>query len=214
LAAAGTSTLLEGSPDSGVVLVLAHGAGADMHGDFMTSVAGGLVERGHAVCRFNFHYADKGRRSPDRADVLEATYERVVEAVGQELEFDRLIIGGKSMGGRIASQIAASGTEIDGLVFLGYPLHPPGRPDRLRAEHLSKVRAPMLFVEGTRDPFCPLETLYKVLEDVDAKTDVAVIEGGDHSFKVRKASGGSTADAWAEVVAKTDDWISRSVPAS
>lgn len=209
LAAAGTSTLVEGSPDSGVVVVLAHGAGADMRADFMTAVAGGLVARGHAVCRFNFAYADKGRRSPDRADALEETYERVVAAVRTDLEFDRLIIGGKSMGGRIASQIAASGTEVDGVVFLGYPLHPPGKPERLRAEHLRRVRAPMLFIEGTRDPFCPLETLYGVLADVDAHTEVAVIEDGDHSFKVRKSSGRSTTDAWAEVITATDDWIRR-----
>jgi predicted alpha/beta-hydrolase family hydrolase len=209
LTGAGTSTLVEGSPASGVVLVLAHGAGADMHADFMGNVAGGLVARGHAVCRFNFSYADKGRRSPDRADVLEATFTRVVEAVKGHLQFDRLIIGGKSMGGRIASQIAASGTDVDGLVFLGYPLHPPGKPERLRVEHLSRVRAPMLFVEGTRDPFCPLATLYRVLEDVGAHTEVAVIDDGDHSFKVRKSSGRSTTDAWAEVVAATDDWIGR-----
>lgn len=209
LAAAGISTLVEGSPESGVVVVLAHGAGADMHADFMSEVAGGLVARGHAVCRFNFAYVDKGRRSPDRADVLEQTYDRVVEAVRKDLEFDRLIIGGKSMGGRIASQIAAAGTEVDGVVFLGYPLHPPGKPERLRAEHLSRVRAPMLFIEGTRDPFCRLETLDAVLEDLDAQTEVAVIEGGDHSFKVRKSSGRSTTDAWAEVIAASDDWIRR-----
>jgi uncharacterized protein len=191
------------------VVVLAHGAGVDMHADFMSEVAAGLVAGGHAVCRFNFPYADKGRRSPDRADVLEETYERVVRAVKKDLEFDSLIIGGKSMGGRIASQIAASGTEVDGLVFLGYPLHPPGKPERLRSEHLSRVRARMLFIEGTRDPFCPLETLYTVLEDVDAQTEVAVIEDGDHSFKVRKSSGRSTRDAWAEVIAATDDWIRR-----
>jgi uncharacterized protein len=209
LAAAGTSTLVEGSPDSGVVVVLAHGAGADMHAEFMNGMAGGLIERGHAVCRFNFAYADKGRRSPDRSDVLEETYDRVVQAVREDLEFDRLIIGGKSMGGRIASQIAARGTKVDGVVFLGYPLHPPGKPERLRSEHLSRVGAPMLFVEGTRDPFCPLETLYAVLEDLDAQTEVAVIEDGDHSFKVRKSSGRSTTDAWAEVIAATDDWVRR-----
>jgi predicted alpha/beta-hydrolase family hydrolase len=209
LRAAGTSILVEGSPESGVVVVLAHGAGADMHAHFMGEVAGGLVARGHAACRFNFAYADKGRRSPDRADVLEQTYERVVDAVRKDLEFDRLIIGGKSMGGRIASQIAAAGAEVDGLVFLGYPLHPPGKPERLRAEHLSRVRAPMLFIEGTRDPFCPLETLYSVLEDLDAQTEVAAIEDGDHSFKVRKSSGRSTSDAWAEVIAATDGWIRR-----
>jgi uncharacterized protein len=182
-----------------------------MHGDFMTTVAGELTERGHAVCRFNFPYADAGRRSPDRAEVLEAVFEHVVGAVREELTFDRLVIGGKSMGGRIASHLAAGGSDVEGLVFLGYPLHPPGKPERLRAEHLSRIRAPMLFVEGTRDPFCPLDTLNKVLGDVPAPTEVAVIDEGDHSFKVRKSSGRSTQDAWAEVVAATDDWITRIV---
>lgn len=205
----GTSTLVEGSPDGGVVFVLAHGAGADMHGDFMSAVAAGLVGRGHAVCRFNFPYADKGRRSPDRADVLEDTYRRVVDAVRDTLVFDRIIVGGKSLGGRVASQIAAAGAAIEGLVFLGYPLHPPGKPERLRAEHLKRVRAPMLFVEGTRDPFCPLATLQAMLEDIEAPAEIAVIDDGDHSFKVPKSSGRSTADAWDEVVAATDDWIRR-----
>ena len=111
------------------------------------------------------------------------------------------------MGGRIASHVSASGEPLDGLVFLGYPLHPPGRPERIRDAHLPDVKAPMLFVEGTRDPFCPLETLDAVLERLDTPTEVAVIEDGDHSFKVRKSSGRTSKEALTEVVEAVAGWI-------
>lgn len=120
-----------------------------------------------------------------------------------------MFAGGKSMGGRIASQVVAGGTDVDGLVFLGYPLHPPGKPERLRADHLAAIRPPMLFVEGTRDPFCPLATLEKVLDGLSAQTDLVVISDGDHSYRVRKSSGRSTADAWSEVAGAVRDWIIR-----
>lgn len=111
------------------------------------------------------------------------------------------------MGGRIASHVSANGIDVDGLVFFGYPLHPPGRPERLRDEHLYKVDAPMLFVEGTRDPFCPLATLESVRGKIGARTDLVVIDDGDHSFKVRKSSGRTTQDAWTELVDKSAEWI-------
>ena len=111
------------------------------------------------------------------------------------------------MGGRIASHIVAAGTPAAGLVFHGYPLHPPGRPERIRKAHLADIKVPMLFVEGTRDPFCPLDTLESVRKELKAKTEVAVIADGDHSFKVRKSSGRDTAAAWEEVVDITAAWI-------
>jgi hypothetical protein len=189
-------------------VILAPGAGAGMDHPFMSTVAAGLASEGFRVWRFNFLYQERGRKSPDRAQVLEETYRAVVDqARGRGAGI--LIAGGKSMGGRIASQIAAGGAPVDGLVFHGYPLHPPGRPDRMRDAHLHDITIPMLFVEGTRDPFCPLETLEKVRADLGAPNDLVVIDDGDHSFRVRKSSGRSTKEALETVVHATAEWIRR-----
>lgn len=201
------SVAFDGNEDARTLLVLAHGAGGDLSGEFMAYFAGNLGNEDLLVCRFNFRYAELKKKAPDRQAVLEDTYRAVVEAIRAERKQQRLIVGGKSMGCRIASQVAASGTGVDGLVFLGYPLHPPGRPERLRDSHLPQVGAPMLFVEGTRDPFCPLETLRGVLAVRRLDATVAVIEDGDHSLKVRKSSGRSTRDAWAEAVSAIQSWI-------
>lgn len=188
------------------LLFLANGAGADMHSDFMSFVADGLAANGVAVCRFNFCYQEKGRKTPDRQALLEETFGAVIEKIAPSWD-GPTVLGGKSMGGRIASHLAASGQVTDGLVFFGYPLHPPGRPERLRDAHLHDVKVPMLFIEGTRDPFCPLETLEKVRTDLPSRTEVAVIDDGDHSFKVRKSSGRSLEDAWTEVITVASSWI-------
>ena len=200
------SVLVNG--ESSDVVVLAPGAGADMRHEYMDFFARGLAERGLEVVRFNFLYAEAGRKSPDRQPVLEDTYRALVDHVRQSRP-DRLFIGGKSMGGRIASHIAASGAECDGLVFLGYPLHPPGKPERMRDEHLTRTSAPMLFVEGTRDPFCPLDTLDAVISKRGLDATVHVVTGGDHSHKVRKSSGRTTEQAWAEAVEAIAEWIDK-----
>ena len=201
------SLVLDGPRSSPALVVLAHGAGGDMSSAFMEVAARGLAGAGLEVCRFNFAYMEKGKKAPDRQPVLEETYRVLAESMQERLGGRKLVLGGKSMGGRIASHIAASGTDCDGLVFLGYPLHPPGRPERLRDEHLRDVRVPMLFVEGTRDPFCPLPTLERVRKKFKAPTEVVVIDDGDHSFKVRKSSGRSTEEAWEEVVAAVARWV-------
>jgi predicted alpha/beta-hydrolase family hydrolase len=187
-------------------VVLAPGAGAGMGHEFMELFSEGLAAQGLQVVRFNFVYAEQGRKSPDRQPVLEDTYRAVVDYVRTEFQPSKLVVGGKSMGGRIASHIAAAGTDVDGLVFLGYPLHPPGRPDRLRDAHLYEITAPMLFVEGTRDPFCPLETLERVRAKIAARNDLCIVEDGDHSLKVRKSSGGSTRAAWDAAVQAVSEW--------
>lgn len=201
------SAIWDGAGDAAVALVLAHGAGNDMDSPFMAHMATGLAIAGFDVCRFNFLYSERGRRAPDRPAVLEETYRSVLESVRAARPGTDFFIGGKSMGGRIASHIAAEGEAVDGLVFLGYPLHPPGKPERRRAAHLAEIKVPMLFVEGTRDPFCPLETLEEVLADLVAESAVAVIDDGDHSFKVRKSSGRSTDQALDEVVAAVAEWL-------
>lgn len=200
------SVMVDG--DSSDVVVLAPGAGADMQHQYMSFFARGLADQGLEVVRFNFLYAEAGRKSPDRQPVLEDTYRGLVDHVRQSRP-GRLFLGGKSMGGRIASHIAASGTECDGLVFLGYPLHPPGKPERLRDEHLAGVRASMLFVEGTRDPFCPLGTLDAVIAKRGLDATVHVVADGDHSHKVRKSSGRTTQEAWAEAVEAITEWIDK-----
>jgi predicted alpha/beta-hydrolase family hydrolase len=201
------SAVWDGPGDAPNALVLAHGAGNDLNSSFMAHFAAGLADAGIDVCRFNFLYTERGRRTPDRTAVLEETYRAVLESAKAGRPGARLFIGGKSMGGRIASHLAAAGERVDGLVFLGYPLHPPGKPEKARATHLSDIKVPMLFVEGTRDPFCPLETLEKLRADLVAETTVAVIDDGDHSFKVRKSSGRSTEEAWDEAVSAVADWL-------
>ena len=204
------SAAFDGPDDADVTLALAPGAGAPMTSDFMRDVAGRIGGEGIRVCRFNFVYMEQGRKAPDRQPVLEQTYRGVIDHL--RADASTLVVGGKSLGGRIASMVVADGAPADGLVFLGYPLHPPGRPERIRKEHLPKITVPMLFVEGTRDPFCPLTTLEEVRSELTTPSEVAVIDDGDHSFKVRKSSGRSTAEALEEVVAAVTGWLKRTFP--
>ncbi|HEX8089694.1 MAG TPA: alpha/beta fold hydrolase [Blastocatellia bacterium] len=176
---------------AGITMLLAHGAGANQLSGFMVSFAEGLSARGIDTVTFNFLYTEQGRRAPDRNEKLEACYRAAIAAIrkNKTLGSNPLIIGGKSLGGRIASQVAASGAnDVAGLVFLGYPLHPPGKPDKLRREHLSSIRAPMLFVQGSRDPFGTPDELRPIIESLKAPATVYTVEGGDHSFAVRKSS--------------------------
>lgn len=170
-----------------ITLLLGHGAGADQTSNFMVGFSEGLAARGICVVTFNFLYTEQGRRAPDRNDKLESCYHAAIAAVKAEskLKQNRLMIGGKSMGGRIASQVAAGGVEnLAGLVFLGYPLHPPGKPDQLRSEHLYKIGKPMLFVQGARDPFGTSDELRPIIKKL--KASLYSVEGGDHSFAVAK----------------------------
>ncbi|MGH2757786.1 MAG: alpha/beta hydrolase family protein [Actinomycetota bacterium] len=200
------SVAIDGPRDASTTVVLGHGAGSGMDGDYMAFFASGLAGDDRRVVRFNFPYMEQGRKSPDKQPVSE----RVFQEVGDFFRTERLVLGGKSYGGRIASHaVAAEEINADGLVFLGYPLHPPGRPDRIRDAHLHEIECPMLFVEGTRDPFCPLETLEGVRKALSAPTEVVVIEDGDHSLKVRKSSGRSTKDAWTEAVAAIEGWLAK-----
>jgi uncharacterized protein len=178
---------------AGVVLVLAHGAGANQTSSFMVRFATSLAARGIDTVTFNFVYTQQGRRVPDRTDKLESCYRTVTEAVRSGKLYDdtdrrKLVIGGKSMGGRIASQIVAAGLEgIAGLVLLGYPLHPPGRPDKLRSKHLPDIRVPMLFIQGSRDAFGTPDELRAAM-GLNVAAEICVVEGGDHSFMVPKRS--------------------------
>ena len=167
-------------------IVVAHGAGAGMDHPFLAGFASACLEEGIAALRFNFPYAESGRRSPDTEGVLRDTWRAAFEAASHRAAGRPVWASGKSLGGRIASMAAADG-DIDpaGLVFLGYPLHPPGRPERIRDEHLYRIEAPMLFLQGTSDPFASPELLQSVVEKLGALATLVPFEGGGHSFEVR-----------------------------
>jgi predicted alpha/beta-hydrolase family hydrolase len=190
-------------------LVLAPGAGAPQTHPWMVEMAKAIAGRGIEVVTFDFLYAAARRRAPDKNDVLEATWRAALEAVrarGRRRGAGRVFIGGKSMGGRIASQVAAqAGVDVEGLVLLGYPLHPPGRPDKPRTVHLPGVRAPMLFVQGSRDAFGTPEELAPVLERITPAPRLYVVDGGDHSFAVPRSGGIDPA----AVIARVADEVAR-----
>jgi predicted alpha/beta-hydrolase family hydrolase len=167
----------------------------------LVDVAEALAARGVAVLRFNFPYMEAGRRGPDPQPRLEACYRAVAAAVAEE--FQRPYLGGKSMGGRIASHVVADGFSAAGLVFLGYPLHPPGQPERIRDAHLRQIEVPMLFLQGTRDPFATPELLHRTADALPAARLVE-IDGGGHSFKVK---GRSPADVTADLIEAIDAFI-------
>jgi len=203
----------EGSNPAGVTLILGHGSGAGQMSGFIVDFATALSARGIDIVTFNFLYTEQGRRIPDPNPKLENCFRAVIETV-RDRKPGKLAIGGKSMGGRIASQVAAGGAgELAGLVFLGYPLHPPGRPDRPRTAHLRDVRAPMLFVQGSRDAFGTPAELQSVIAQLDAPTELYVVEGGDHSFKVPRSAGVRQQDVYRAIQARIDAWL-RAVSAS
>jgi predicted alpha/beta-hydrolase family hydrolase len=187
-------------PKRGVerAVLLAHGAGADMNAAALTSVADALADNKIASLRFNFPYKAAGRKSPDRPPVLlQAVRDAATDlAKRTKLPADRLVMGGRSMGGRICSMVAAEDGAA-GLVLLGYPLHPPGRADNLRIEHFPQLKMPVLFVSGTRDAFGSPDELKKNAKKIKGKVSWHWIETGDHGFKTLKSSGISTDTALA-----------------
>ncbi len=177
-------------PDAPAWLVVAHGAGAGMDHPFLTGFCRSMADEGIATARFNFHYANAGRRSPDAEPSLRAAWQEAFEGVRAMAAGVPVLAGGKSLGGRIASMCVADGMPAAGLVFLGYPLHPPGKPERIRDEHLYRIAVPMLFLHGTADAFARPDRLGPVLAKIGPLAEDVPIEGGDHSFNVR----GRTAD--------------------
>ena len=170
-----------GSP----VLVIAHGAGAGMDHPFLVGFAREAVDRGVATLRFNFPYMESGRRSPDAPAAAVAAWRAAVDQATSRAGNAKVAVGGKSFGGRMASVAVAEGMRAAGLVFLGYPLHPPGKPERIRDEHLYGIRVPMLFLQGTGDPFAQPELLAEVVRKLGRRATLHPVEGGDHSFNVR-----------------------------
>jgi hypothetical protein len=169
---------------SGARVVLAHGAGAGQHHPFIVAVAQRLAAHGIETVTFNFPYIEEKRRAPDRPEALEHCFRRVIDHV-QSTNSRTLVIGGKSMGGRLATLLAAQDAPIGGVFALGYPLHPPGKPNQLRVSHLPAIRVPLLIVQGERDPFGTPRELEPVIAGMHARVELEVVAGGDHSLAVR-----------------------------
>ncbi len=179
-------------------LVLAPGAGGGQQSRFMVETARALAARGIAVATFDFPYTTQGRSVPDKGPVLEAHWRVVIDEARRHARFAGLplFIGGKSMGGRIASQVAAQHVDgIAGLVYLGYPLHPPGNADQRRDRHLPDITEPMLFVQGTRDQFGTAADIRELLPRLNPRTTLFEVLDGDHSFKVRVSVAGRKQNA-------------------
>lgn len=192
---------------SDTVFVCAHGAGGGVNQRDMISLAAELVLRDITVVRFNFLYKEKGSGRPDPMPRLKECVAAVVARAREELAPRLLVIGGRSMGGRAASMLAAEGFGCDGLILLAYPLHPAGKPDRLRDKHLASIGVPVLCFNGTRDALCRRELMESALASVTTRWDMHWLEGADHGFHVLKSSGRTDADVLTEVGAATRRWV-------
>jgi predicted alpha/beta-hydrolase family hydrolase len=193
-----TALVYRASEPIGSTLILAHGAGASQTHPFLVDMASRLASRGLDVVTFNFLYTEHGRKMPDRTALLEACWHAAIASVRARggLPTARLFCGGKSMGGRIASNIASSpagvGLTLSGLVFLGYPLHPIGKPKARRDEHLGRVPFPMLFVQGSRDELGTAAEIKKLVRRLPGAS-LHAVQGGDHSLALLKRDGGAAA---------------------
>lgn len=203
-----TSAVFEpaGSPGA-PIFVCAHGAGGNMDDRSILKLAAELRSRGLGIVRFNFLYREKKSGRPDPMPKLEACFAAVVARAREELEPTELIIGGRSMGGRAASMMAANQFECDALLLFAYPLHPPGQPEKLRDAHLPSIEVPVLCFNGTRDPFCTRDLMERALKSVKTRWDMHWLEGADHSLHVPKSSGRTDADVLAEVGNETQKWL-------
>jgi predicted alpha/beta-hydrolase family hydrolase len=191
-----------------LLYVLAHGAGAGMRHPFLEVLSQQLAERSIATLRYQFPYMEQRARRPDPPAVAAATVRAVVAEAARVAPGLPLVAGGKSFGGRMTSTAQAETPlpGVRGLVFLGFPLHPPGRPGDARAEHLAQVQIPMLFLEGTRDDFADLTLLRPVVTRLGARATLHLVEGGDHSFHVPKRSGRTDADVMGELAEAIVGW--------
>jgi predicted alpha/beta-hydrolase family hydrolase len=195
--------------EKGVVFVCAHGAGGSMNDRGLLATARTLRSRGIGVVRFNFLYKEKGSGRPDPMPRLKECVAAVVARTREKLQPKTLIIGGRSMGGRAASMLAADGFECDGLLLLAYPLHPPGQPEKLRDAHLPAIRVPVLCFNGTRDPFCRRDLMEAALKTVKTTWEMRWIEGADHSFHVPKSSGRTDSEVLIEIGNFAEAWVVR-----
>lgn len=200
------SALFDRPADARWLLVFGHGAGAGMRHSFMEAMTGALNSRGVATFRYQFAYMEKRLGRPDPQPVLLATVRAAVEAARAAAGELPLLAGGKSMGGRMTSLATAEGSlpNVRGLVFFGFPLHPAGAPGTSRAEHLTRVEAPMLFLQGTRDKLAELDLLQPIVTALGPRATMHVVEGGDHSFAVLKRSGRTSEEVLEELASSVE----------
>ena len=199
--------------DARWLYVFAHGAGAGMNHPFMERAARVFGEHGIATHRYEFPYMQARKNRPDPPAIAEAAVRKAVAEAAVEMPGLPILAGGKSFGGRMTSQAQASQPMpgVRGLVFLGFPLHPPGRPGMTRAEHLTSVDVPMLFLQGTRDEFAQRDLLQQVVRKLGDRATLHLIEEGDHSFKVPKRTGNTENDVMNELAATIQQWAARVV---
>jgi predicted alpha/beta-hydrolase family hydrolase len=201
-------TLLVRPPNAHRMLTLAHGAGAGMRHPFMEKLAALLATVGVATLRYEFPYMEQRKSRQDAAPVLHERVAAAAEVARQAAPELPLLAGGKSFGGRMTSQAAAEGVlrDVKGIVFFGFPLHPPGRPGTARADHLAKVAVPMLFLQGTRDEFAPLDLLRPIGESLGSRATLHAIDGADHGFHVLKRSGRTDNEVMGELAQAVASW--------
>jgi predicted alpha/beta-hydrolase family hydrolase len=195
-------------------VIVAHGAGNDMNNPLLAHFTEGLCRAGYLSLRFNFLYKQQGQRAPDPQPKLVRTWQAAFEFIKEHPEFGtpRIVAAGKSMGGRVASQMAADGLlPVEALVFLGYPLHAPGKKDQLRDAHLYRIAVPMLFFAGTRDALCDFDLLQNVLSGLNAPWKLETIDGGDHSFVLPKSFKTSAAAVYERILKETESWLNQTV---
>ena len=206
-------TLLDAPKDPVACYVLAHGAGAGMKHPFMAAVAKGLAQRRIATLRYQFPYMENGSRRPDVPAVAHAAVRAAVAEAARAMPGVALVAGGKSFGGRMTSQAQAATPlpGVRGLVFLGFPLHPAGKPSDERAAHLADVRVPMLFLQGTRDDLASLALLKPVIERLGANASLELSDDADHSFHVPARSGRKDADVLAALASAISAWVDASI---
>jgi uncharacterized protein len=207
--ATSVSALLILPPQARACFVFAHGAGAGMTHPFMEAVATGLAERGVATLRYQFPYMEKASKRPDPPGIAQAAVRAAVAEAGRHCGNLRLIAGGKSFGGRMTSQAQAAAplAGVRGLAFLGFPLHPAGKPSSDRAKHVAAVRVPMLFMQGTRDNLAELSLLEPVVKNLGPLASLHRVEGADHSFHVPARSGRKDSEVMNEILDAFANWI-------
>ena len=202
--AGSVSALRTDAPGARWTFVYAPGAGSNMHDPFGSYAARELASHGVTTVRFQFPYMEAGRRGPDRPPVLEVAW-RAVIAVVRDTE-TRLVVGGRSMGGRIASQVVVENVEVDALALFAYPLHLPGKPEQTRDAHLAQISVPVLFCSGMNDAFGSPDKLRTAARKAPRAT-LHLLEGADHGFTTHRSSGRSREDVWAEAVEAMVEWL-------
>jgi len=208
------SGLLQAPPEAGACYVVAHGAGAGMAHPFMGAIANELAERGIATLRYQFPYMEQGSKRPDTPKLAQATVRAAVAEASRRVPELALFAGGKSFGGRMTSQAQAASplSGVRGLVFLGFPLHPAGRPSDERGAHLFAVQIPMLFMQGTRDSLADLQLLQTLTGQLGARATLKLFQDADHSFHVPARTGRKDSEIMAEMSDALAEWIGMTIP--